>query len=274
MKTVDMYKDYLVSEQKSNKTIQAYLSNVNQMLSIVNKPENEIKFIDFTNWKKELSDIAPASMNQKIASVKNYFKWLKSMDLISENIAKEINNVKHYEVNKHDYIPMEKAKQLIQHGKNSRDKAIIATFLATGIRADELINLTMDDYVNKDYCDIMAKGKVVRRIVWTDDCKKYINEYLCNRKNTDINNLFVSDQGTKMCEVSMLKTIKNIAKRAGFEENICLHSLRHSCISYIAKKTNVSTAQHFVNHSDIKITQKYLHDTENEIKDAANLISL
>lgn len=274
MNNIEAYVEYMKSEQKSACTIKSYRQDIEQMMNIINKSENEIEFVDFTMWKNAIGNCAPKSINRKISAVKNYFGWLYDMKIINENPTSNIKRVKEYEVNKHEYIPMEDAKRLIQYGKNERDRAIIATFLSTGIRANELVNLTLDDYIGRDNCNILAKGKVARHITWTEDCKKYINEYLLTRKECGINNLFVSNQGTKMNEVSMLKTIKVIAKRAGFDENVCLHSMRHSCISFMCNEYGISAAQHYVNHSDIAITQKYAHNTEKEIENMAMSISL
>jgi integrase/recombinase XerD len=273
MTNIEMYEQYLISEKKSDKTIKAYLDNVNQMLNIIGKSEKDIDFVDFTNWKNSIGNLAPASINQKIASVRHYFKWLKAMHFVDDNITVEINRVKEYQVKEHEYVPMEDMKALINYGKNSRDKAIIATFLSTGVRANELINFTLDDY-NKPTCDIVAKGKVTRHIVWTPDNRKYIDAYLIDRKNCNINNLFVSNQGTKMNEESMLRTVKKIAERAGIEANVCLHSMRHSCISNICDNFGIAAAKTFVNHSNIAITQKYAHNTAKQIENMAMSINL
>ncbi len=267
------YVEFLKSEQKSEHTIESYIPDVQQMLDVVNKDECDITFADFTTWKNSIGELAPATINRKIAAVRHYFKWLKSMKIIDDNPSLDVKRVKEYAVKVHKYIPMDDMKVMIKFAKNSRDKAIIATFLATGIRANELINLTLDDY-NQPECDIVAKGKVMRHIVWTPSNRAYIDAYLADRKDSGINNLFVSNQGTKMNEESMLRTIKVIAARSGIDTNVCLHSLRHTNISYIIDNFGISAAQHFVNHSNIAITQRYAHNTEKQIANMAMSINI
>lgn len=268
MTNIEMYREYLVSNKKSNLTIIAYIADVKQMMEIINKPENEIGFVDFTNWKNSIGDEKPTTINRKIAAARSYFKWLEAMEIVSKNPTEKVENIKIRDntnlVPAHDYIPMETAKKMISHAKNERDRAIIVVFLSYGFRSNELINLKLSDYVDKSRCVVKTKNDVYRDIIWTEDCKKYIDEYLLVRKESNYDNLFISNQGTPMRENAICATIKNIAARSHIDANICTHSLRHTCISYMVDNYGISQTQKYVKHSSVTITQKYAHNDDGQ----------
>ncbi|NBK99160.1 MAG: hypothetical protein EOM50_14300, partial [Erysipelotrichia bacterium] len=138
------------------------------------------------------------------------------------------------------------------------------------VRVAELCSLKLDDYL-KGECDIITKGQVSRHIIFNETCKKYVDEYLLVRKG-DINNLFVSNQGTPMCGRSLNNTLKVIAKRAGISEDISNHTLRHSLISNLCNDYGIQAASRFISHSSVRITERYCHNTNAEISKMANSI--
>ena len=74
----EYYKASLVADKKSENTIKNYLLYVDKMLAFVNKPVEEISFLDLTAWKASISNLSTASMNIQISAVRNYFKFVTS----------------------------------------------------------------------------------------------------------------------------------------------------------------------------------------------------
>ena len=275
MKNIEMYKKYLMSEQKSVCTISAYITDVEQMLNMVNKPDVEVEFADFVDWKNELNQtLAGKSINRKIAAVKKYYTWLVDMRMISYNPTNGISNIKNPKpVRNHVYIPMDSAKKMMDVCTNYRDKAIVAVYLTYGLRVSELINLTMNDY-NKPEFDIITKGQVERHIIWTDSVRKYVRQYVEYQRRNNLSYLFVSNTDNKMDRVSLNNTIKTICNHAGINGEVSNHSLRHTCISNMIDNYGISAAQHYVGHSDIAITQLYAHNTDKQYEDMAMSVNL
>ena len=64
------YVDYLKAMQKSENTIKSYVTHITEMLDVIGKPEEEIKYIDLLEWMKKISVNSPATVNLKISAVK------------------------------------------------------------------------------------------------------------------------------------------------------------------------------------------------------------
>ena len=251
---------------KSEHTKVAYENDLKQFFDFTGKNETEITYADIYDYKVSMSEYSSATTARKLTAIKSYFNFLSDMEFISTNPSAKIKipKVKNHEK---EYIPMDEAKKLLDVAKSPRDKAIIALYLSTGMRVNELINLTVEQY-EKDEIVFVAKGDKERKVYLNDKCRGYIDEYLKVRKDSGIDNLFVSNYGTPMRHDLIAKMLKKNAKKAGLSEDITNHSLRHSFISAVALENGVAVAREVVGHVNLSTTQRYVHNTEETIKNA------
>lgn len=272
MKNLKGFVNSLKAERLSEVTIKDYEYEVSLMLRTVGKPSEEIQYVDIINWLGGISEKSAATVNKRILAARKFFNYLSHIGAISVNPMDNINLVK-TEQKEALYVPFDEAKTLIKYGKNARDKAIIAVFLSTGLRFSEVANLTLDDY-DSEKIMVKTKGNKLRAIWLNDMCRGYVDEYLKVRKQTDINNLFVSNQGTPMKNASLNKTLKVIAERAGITDKIHIHSLRHSVTSELCHNYGINEASKIIGHTSIKTTARYCHDKDEDIKNAMLNITL
>lgn len=264
------YLERFLSKQNSKHTRTAYEYNVNQMLDYVDKDVNNITFGDLVDYKEHFSKrYSSNSMAQKIRCLRSYFDYLYyDIEVIDSNpiVNKKGLRIKEDKVveKKQTYFPMVDIKQLIQNGKNSRDKAIIAVFATIGLRVSELIELTLEDYKRKTVT-IITKGEKEREIIFNESCCKYVDQYLKDRKQSECNNLFISNQRTPMRPEVINRTLKVIAK----QKDIHPHSIRHSVVSEVLKEYDIETARQFIGHSNIATTMRYVHSTNEEVRNVA-----
>lgn len=263
MTNLEKYIVSLKADKKSLNTIVAYSKDIQQMLDFVQKDETEIEYMDLVNWKESISDMSSSSVARKIVSVRHYLEFLVDIDILEKNPAKKLKAPK-INVKEKDYITKEEVLEMISNGKNKRDKAIIATYLSTGLRVSELIDLQLEDLENEKLI-VKVKGDKDRIIFINEDCRKMIADYLKVRKD-GCTNLFVSNQGTPMKRECISRTLKNIAKRSGLDKDISNHSLRHSFVSTVAEEFGIEVARVAVGHSSVQTTQRYTHTQETTIK--------
>lgn len=260
------------AEQKSDKTITAYVKDVDDFFACIGKDDIDVSVADINMWKMGLSNLAPASINRKIASVKSYFDCLWDNEIIESNPAARIKQVKN-PAREQSYIEYNKATEMLKHCKNARDKAIIAIYLTTGIRVSELINLKLADYLN-DSAAIITKGNKQRRIYFNDDCRAIVDEYLKVRKESTYDNLFISNQGNPMAAHNINSMLKVTARRSGLGENISNHTLRRSAVTEVCARYGIAAACAWVGHNNITTTQRYVRTTQNQIANIAANMSL
>lgn len=264
-----VYVSSLIADKKSENTIKNYTRYINQMLEYVNKPVEEISFLDLTAWKASISHLAPASMNIQIAAVRSYFKFLTSAKVIFENPATDIAATKVKNKEKH-YMTAEQVRSILNACKNKKDEAIIRVYCTTGLRFSELSGIKFSDYLNMNDNElvILGKGAKERTVYINAETKEAIDKYVsCERIDGD--NLFTTSSGAALNDANMNRTIKSIAKRAGipFWNELSNHALR-AAFATIAHTNgaSIATISKAMGHAGINVTvSKYIKESQEQI---------
>lgn len=253
MNTLNIYLGTLRSEN----TKKSYGKDLRYMLSYIGKEENEITLVDLLGWVNHMKENnnSTATIARRVGSAKRYFEFLSDMDLIETNPAKKLKAPRI--VNKVEPpLTSEDVNNIIASATNPRDKAIVAMLASTGMRISELINITLSDFEGSDI-HIVGKGSKRRVVHINDKTMGYIKAYMVVRKD-GVDNLFVSNQHTKMNPDSVNKTLKKLANKAGIDKNVHNHSLRHlwaTCM--LDNNVPLERIQLCMGHSDISVTTRY-----------------
>lgn len=272
------YTAYLQSKSSSPLTIANYTKYINMALDYIGKPESEITYMDLVNWKNTFTNLKPNSQNIRISAIKNYFAFLKKSKVIEENPADglEKQKIRDCDVKQKPYIEAHYLRDMVNHARTIRDKAIILLFATTGLRVSELTNLTVEQYMNLGGLDgrelaIVGKGNKVRRVYINDEVKEMIDNYLNTRPKSNYNNLFLSYYGGPIHSNNLSQTLKNVAKKAGYPmwKDICNHALRSAFATTKAEQgTPLTTIQASMGHSKLETTLIYIKRNQNAINSA------
>lgn len=272
------YTAYLQSKSSSPLTIANYTKYINMALDYIGKPESEITYMDLVNWKNTFTNLKPNSQNIRISAIKNYFAFLKKSKVIEENPADglEKQKIRDCDVKQKPYIEAHYLRDMVNHARTIRDKAIILLFATTGLRVSELTNLTVEQYMNLDGLDgrelaIVGKGNKVRRVYINDEVKEMIDNYLNTRPKSNYNNLFLSYYGGPIHSNNLSQTLKNVAKKTGYPmwKDICNHALRSAFATTKAEQgTPLTTIQASMGHSKLETTLIYIKRNQNAINSA------
>jgi len=149
----------------------------------------------------------------------------------------------------------------IEKSKGIRNKAILETLYATGMRVSELTELkTSDTNLDVGFIKCLGKGSKERIIPLGSKAIEAIRKYLNIKKATNSDSLFVNPSGKKFSRISIWKIIKKSANIAGITKRISPHTLRHSFASHILERgADLRTIQEMLGHSSISTTQIYTH---------------
>ena len=272
------YITYLESQRRSPLTIANYTKYINMALEYIRKPENEITYMDLVAWKNTFANLKPNSQNIRIAAVKNYFGFLKKAGVTTSNPAEELEKqkVRDCDVKQKPYIEAHYLRDMVNHARTLRDKAIILLFATTGLRVSELTGITLEQYKNMSGSDerelaIVGKGNKTRRVYINDETKKAIDCYLTSRPRSECNNLFLSFQGGPIHSNNLSQTLKNVAKNAGYPQwkDICNHALRAAFATTKAEQgVPLTTIQSAMGHAKLDTTLIYIKRNQNVINDA------
>ena len=149
-----------------------------------------------------------------------------------------------------------------------RDRAIILTLIDTGIRAEELCNLTMADLnMGTNALTVRGKGagrdKKERLVYFGKTCGKALYKYLMPRlgqPSKDKSPIFLNSQAVidrPLNRDSLYRLLQEIGVRAAVKD-VHPHRFRHSfAITYLRNGGDVFTLQQMLGHSDIEMVKRY-----------------
>ena len=267
--------------KKSEKTRDEYLKGIRYFLDYVeNKNIAEITQRDVKLYMQSLN-VSDSTYNNRLASISSLYKILSynpsTEDLVTFNPTRDVFRVT---VKNKEKTPLTKDEEraLLQNCKNKRDYAILLTLLSTGLRIDELINLTLKQYIERDEFNgiklVITKRSKIRMIYLNNKVVEAIEDYLTIRKD-GCDNLFVSNSNKPLLRTSISRMLKCVAYRSGmFSEErisqIAPHLMRVTAGSNMGEEgIPIQVIQKILGHSDINVTASRYVKTRNEsIKDA------
>lgn len=148
-----------------------------------------------------------------------------------------------------------------------RDRAMLETLYASGLRVSELVSLTVQQLcMNTGVVSIVGKGDKERivpigeeALAWVGRYLKHSRPHLTSRSHpTDV--LFLSRRGAQMSRQNFWYVVKRYAQQAGIQQEPSPHTLRHAFATHLLNNgADLRVIQLLLGHSDISTTQIYTH---------------
>ena len=149
-----------------------------------------------------------------------------------------------------------------------RDKTMLETLYATGMRVSELVSLPVKNVdLKREYLIVMGKGSKERMLPLGRTALRYLEHYLnvvrpqlFHGKPDSAKELFVTGWGGAMTRQRVNEIIDAYGKSAGIAKKITPHMLRHSFATHLLNNgTDLRVVQELLGHADISTTQIYTH---------------
>jgi integrase/recombinase XerD len=274
--------DYLKSRRVAANTLVSYERDVKQLfkhLKQVDKKMFEATSDDIQNYIAYLQTAGKsnATISRNVASIKAFYKYLLKNKLVESNIA---DNVVSPKVEKKELAilsPSEVEKLLGQPRttdlKGQRDKAMLETLYATGIRVTELVNIKVSDVnLNTGYIKVRKKSKE-RAIPIGNIAMKCLKEYINNArplliKTEEEETLFINTNGQKMTRQGFWKILKHYKEEANIEKELTPHTIRHSfAVHLLQNGADIKTVQEILGHTDVASTIMYTQMADMTLRD-------
>ena len=149
-----------------------------------------------------------------------------------------------------------------------RDKAMLETIYATGLRVSELIDLEFSQVsLDPGVVRVMGKGGKERLVPLGEEAITCLHDYINQARATlmaqhpPCNALFVTRRGKSMSRQAFWYLIKRYATVANIDaETLSPHTLRHAFATHLLNHgADLRVVQMLLGHSDISTTQIYTH---------------
>ena len=273
-----------VERNVSFHTMDAYKRDINQFLTYLSdldlKNLTDVKSTHVRDYIRVLNDggMAPASISRIISSIRTYYKFLSSENILDENPVLLINNPK-LPKKLPDVLSEKEISLIINSIQESsqfyqRDKAIIEMLYSCGIRVTELCNLEMSNlFIDEDLIRVMGKGNKERLLPLGLRSKKYINDYIKHSRNSHIKKsgssfVFVSRNGNQLTRAMINIILNKWTQVSGLKKSVSPHKLRHSFATHLLEGgADLRFVQALLGHSDISTTQIYTHIDKHYLKE-------
>lgn len=279
------FKYYLQNEKRASKnTISAYITDINMYAEFMKKYQNvfDVQDIEREHINKYIlslkrKELSKQSISRKVIAIKEFHKFLYTENITRDNPASLIETPKADKA-----LPVVLSKDEIEKMLSSiptikatdiRNKAMLETMYAAGLRITELLDLKLSNlHLREKYMIIIGKGDKERMVPLGEMAIMWLRKYIETareeliKKSTDL--LFFNYKGDKMSRQGFYKFIVNLAKECGITKEISPHTIRHSFATHLLEGgVDLRIVQEILGHEDISTTQIYTHIDKSKLKD-------
>jgi integrase/recombinase XerD len=240
---------------------------------------------DLASFVTELADgregrppVAPATLQRKIACLRSFYRHLRRDGILDHDPTSELRAPRSRQ-RLPKVLSRDEVTRLLQQPRGSspgaiRDRALLETMYACGLRASEAIGLELSD-VDLEAGILRARGKGSKERIVPIGTKaiESLNDYLDQARprlvgNRDQPRLFVNLRGGGLSRQGLYKIVQGHARSAGLERRMSPHTLRHSFATHLlAGGCDLRSLQEMLGHADIGTTQVYTHLSAERLRD-------
>jgi integrase/recombinase XerD len=279
----DLVREYLsylqVEKGLAKNSLESYARDLAKLQNWTEKNNFDIVQLSRRDLREFLIDLASeklsaTSVSRIISALRGFYKFLAFDRHIEKNPAEDLNAPQ-----KGFYLPkflnQTEIEQLLSVPDIAgeiglRDRAMLETMYACGLRVSEVCDLKISDVeLDAGILTCKGKGSKTRKVPLGSSAIEWLKRYLILRRkkeNIEIQNLFVSSLGKPISRQDIFKMVKECGEKIG-REDVSPHTLRHSFATHLIQNSaDVRSVQQMLGHADISTTQIYTHITDAHLK--------
>lgn len=261
----------------SGNTVEAYIRDVQKLQSFaeaegLHSPADidYPRLQSFVQWLVELG-LGAQSQARIISGIKAYFNYLEMENLVAKNPTDLLESPKLGrklpDTLNHEEIESMLSTIDLSKPEGERNRAIIETMYACGLRVSELVNLLISNlYFDEGYIRVLGKGNKERLVPIHQTAAKRIDDYVrLQRVHLPVQPghkdfVFLNRRGKQLSRVMIFYIIRDTAEAAGIRKKISPHTLRHSFATEMVERgADLRAVQEMLGHASITTTEIYTH---------------
>jgi site-specific recombinase XerD len=226
----------------------------------------------------------PAARARSIAAIRSFFKYAHRAGLLRDNPAADIAlpRIRLGEICALSQDECGRLLRVVETNpspfRRDRDRAMIFTFLLTGARLREIVQLDRADVnFHQSTIRLHRKGGETNTLPLADMAKIEIKAYLKQRrKRSRARALFISCRNRRIARGTVWYLVKKYFKKSRIRTSgMGPHVLRHTFATLLlSQEENLRVIQSLMNHKSLATTARYLHSRSQELVKAVNGLKL
>lgn len=276
-----------LEKNASDKTVKSYREDLTQALEFVRTrtQKGHVPPSDWTtrtvrafvSWLHE-KGYAKSTIARRLAAVRSFSKYLCRAGVLDTNPALALRGPKQDKKLPH-FLTLADVQKLLAAPPDTtwagrRDRAMLETLYASGIRVSELVGLDLLSVdLNDGVITVRGKGKKERLALLGPDAVKAMKAWyedrsaLLARTGQETDAVFLNNKGGRLTTRSVGRLLANYLKAAGLDPRTSPHTLRHSFATHMLDAgADIRGVQELLGHKSLATTQVYTHVTTQRLQ--------
>jgi integrase/recombinase XerD len=264
----------------SRNTLEAYRSDLQQFGDFLGRRSLDPLTVgprDLAAFISEMADghdgrppVAPATLQRKIACLRSFYRHLRREQTLEHDPTSELRPPRS-RARLPKVLSRDEVTKLLSQPRGTsaaalRDRALLETMYACGLRASEAISLELSQVdLDAGILRTRGKGSKERIVPVGSEAVKALRVYLVKGRPRlvgirDEPHVFVNQRGSGLSRQGLYKIVQRHARTAGLEDRMSPHTLRHTFATHLlAGGCDLRSVQEMLGHADIGTTQIYTH---------------
>ncbi len=232
--------------------------------------ENTVR--EFIIWLKERPvnghEMRVYTVNNRVRALRAFFNWLCRKEYTATHLLQDLKPPRLPQVMV-DTLSNEEIAVIIASfnpstATGSRNIAILALFLDSGLRLAELVGLKIRDvFLEEQYVKVMGKGSKERMVAFGSSARNALLNYLVHFRgepaHPGIEEFFLNIDGYGMSGGAVRSMLKRVGVAAGvlrLHAHLCRHTY---ATNFLINGGNVLLLKQNLGHTTLAMVDRYVH---------------
>ncbi|MCC7360548.1 MAG: tyrosine-type recombinase/integrase [Anaerolineales bacterium] len=261
-KILRYFGEFLLREQPGSELLMSHLTPERAKAWVAHRMGLQQVWADHPHKPTQERPLSLGTIHQEVRSLKTFGVWLAD-----NGYTNPFSSLKTPKLPRHliDILSDDEIKTLFniynpETHFGARWQAMLAFFLDTGVRLDELITLTNENLDEHDFrAKVRGKGDKERFVRYGSKTHKLISRYHHVHRPGTARVVFASLEGERLTASGMQTMARYVRKNSGIER-FHFHLLRHTfATKFLMAGGDAFELQARLGHESLETTKRYVH---------------
>lgn len=226
--------------------------------------------LQFIGWLNKVQ-LDSRSQARILSGVRAFYKFLLVEDLLNDDPTELLEGPRQAKYLP-DFLSVEDVDRVFEavdlsEDKGHRDRAILETLYACGLRVSELVNAKWSDLMEDlGILKVIGKGNKERLVPIGEQALHQLFIYKEGFRRTlpvikgHEDFIFLNKFGKKLSRITVFSLVKSYVAKAGIHKSVSPHTFRHSFATHLVEGgASLRLVQEMLGHESITTTEIYTH---------------